>query len=601
MSDSVVSDPTRAAGSMTRPAPGAPVLVRLPNWIGDAVMAAPAVEEVIVGLAPRRVELLGIASVLELFAGFQHPNLERLPPLPAGGSRPDHLFERGLLLRKRRYGGVLILPPSFSSAALGLLAGAPLRVGWPTDGRRALLTGRTEAPGRDTHLRRQYRKLAETFLSRLAGGHSRGTGAVRNITDTASPEALWMRSRTPRLPLWGDELSAARAWWETLALEPHRTVGMAPGAIYGATKRWRPERYVALAARRMERGWNVVWLGGPAEVELAHALDREVRAAAGPPSPGTALGRSQVAAGKLSLRESLAVMASMAAVVSNDSGAMHLADAAGAPVVGIFGSTSPDWTGPVGEHARVARHYVPCSPCFSRTCPTQIECLHDLSVDDVDAALQSALAASHGPTSLRRPAVFLDRDGTLIEPVPYLRDPGHIRLVPGAAQALRELRRAGFLAIVVTNQSAIARGLLDADGLQRIHLRLEELLEAQGSGLDGFEWCPHHPEFDTECACRKPGTAMIDRAVHRWNIDRARSVVIGDAEVDAEVAANAGMPFILVRTGYGRATEQKREVGDPAPTETQGVREPGERSRFSVSDDVASAIEGLLRDAPSQR
>jgi D,D-heptose 1,7-bisphosphate phosphatase len=158
-----------------------------------------------------------------------------------------------------------------------------------------------------------------------------------------------------------------------------------------------------------------------------------------------------------------------------------------------------------------------------------------------------------------RAAVFLDRDGTLNVEVNRLRSVDQLELIPGAADAVRSLNRAGFLAVVVTNQAMVARGDCSEAHLEQIHDKLESLLGEQGAYLDAIYYCPHHPErgvsgeraeLKIECGCRKPGTAMIERARSDFPILIEDSWLIGDTTVDLQTAQNAGIRSILVRTGY---------------------------------------------------
>ncbi|MGH7674454.1 MAG: D-glycero-alpha-D-manno-heptose-1,7-bisphosphate 7-phosphatase, partial [Gemmatimonadales bacterium] len=117
-----------------------------------------------------------------------------------------------------------------------------------------------------------------------------------------------------------------------------------------------------------------------------------------------------------------------------------------------------------------------------------------------------------------RPAAFLDRDGTLIEDPGYLHEPGRVRLLPGAAAAVRRLNEAGYLAVTVTNQSGIARGLYDVAEYQAVQRRVVELLLAHGARLDGSWYCPHHPGFTGPSDCRKPGTRLFHEAATELGI-----------------------------------------------------------------------------------
>lgn len=160
-----------------------------------------------------------------------------------------------------------------------------------------------------------------------------------------------------------------------------------------------------------------------------------------------------------------------------------------------------------------------------------------------------------------RPAIFLDRDGTLVEERHYLADPDRVELVPGAADALRRLSEAGYALVVVTNQSGIARGLYTEADFRAVQRRIEELLARHDVRLDGVFHCPHHPDFTGPCDCRKPATGLYLRAVETLDIDTRLSAFIGDRLQDVGAAKTLGGTGILVRTGYGQE-EAKRAPDD---------------------------------------
>jgi D-glycero-D-manno-heptose 1,7-bisphosphate phosphatase len=166
---------------------------------------------------------------------------------------------------------------------------------------------------------------------------------------------------------------------------------------------------------------------------------------------------------------------------------------------------------------------------------------------------------------MSRPAVFLDRDGTMIEDVGYLNRVEDLALFPWKVDAVRALDRAGFAVIVVTNQSAIARGLLTEAGLHDIHAGLDRLLTQGGARVTAYYYCPHHPDgsvaaFAQRCGCRKPAPGLVERAIAEHDLDVARSVVVGDKWIDVALARTVGARGVLVRTGYGADEERK-----PAP------------------------------------
>lgn len=155
------------------------------------------------------------------------------------------------------------------------------------------------------------------------------------------------------------------------------------------------------------------------------------------------------------------------------------------------------------------------------------------------------------PPWTRRRAVFLDRDGTLIVDRPYLSDPARIELLPGVIDGLARLRDAGYLLVVATNQSGIARGYYDGAALAAMHRRLGEILAQSGIQIAAYYYCPHHvdgrvPSLARSCPCRKPGPGMLWRAAADWAIDLDRSWMIGDRVTDAQAAEAAGCASVLV-------------------------------------------------------
>jgi D-glycero-D-manno-heptose 1,7-bisphosphate phosphatase len=153
-----------------------------------------------------------------------------------------------------------------------------------------------------------------------------------------------------------------------------------------------------------------------------------------------------------------------------------------------------------------------------------------------------------------RPAVFLDRDGTLVEEVPYLHDPARLVLVPGAGPALAALAAAGYALVVVTNQAGVAHGYYGEAAVARVHHRLRALLAADGVRLDGIWYCPHHPAgvvdgYARTCRCRKPAPGMLQEAAATLGLDLAASYLIGNHETDVEAAVAAGATPLFVASG----------------------------------------------------
>jgi D-glycero-D-manno-heptose 1,7-bisphosphate phosphatase len=165
-----------------------------------------------------------------------------------------------------------------------------------------------------------------------------------------------------------------------------------------------------------------------------------------------------------------------------------------------------------------------------------------------------------------RPAVFLDRDGTLIEERGYLDRLDLLELFPFTADALRLLKRAGYATVVVTNQSAIGRGIIDEPFLRTVHDEIDRRLARGGAAIDRYYFCPHHPAAELEahrlvCACRKPAPGMIEDACRDLGLDPARSFMVGDRWLDVRCGRAAGTGALMVRTGHGAHEEMHTPDG----------------------------------------
>jgi len=177
-----------------------------------------------------------------------------------------------------------------------------------------------------------------------------------------------------------------------------------------------------------------------------------------------------------------------------------------------------------------------------------------------------------------RRAVFIDRDGTLVEEVHYLHRPEDVLVVKGVPAALKKLKRAGFLLFIITNQAGIGRGYYTEADMQRVHRYLLGALGKDGAAVDGVYFCPHHP--DDRCNCRKPSPKFLFDAAAQFNIRLANSFMIGDRIGDLEAGRRAGARSILVRTGYGK--EELKKTGDNLPAD-------------HVAKDLPAAINWILK------
>lgn len=310
-----------------------------------------------------RVSVMSNEYVARVFSGMD--GVEELMVV-AGGGRAAMLKQRRAFLRGSRPDATVILPPSFSSALAPWLARVPNRVGQSSDGRAGLLDVAAPRDTRKTHLSRTYTGLVEKTLDRL--------GVARAVEPPSAPR--------PRV--FERDREAARAAMSVAGVPDGFYAVLVPGAAFGPAKSWPAERFRELAGR-LSADLPVVLSGGPREKGLCARI-------------ADGLSGVHSIAGRTDLGGFLALLDGASAVVANDSGSPHAAASLGTPVVVLFGSTSPEWTAPLGEHVDVVREPVHCSPCFRRECPTQLECFQGITVDRVLARTRAALAGT-GPAA----------------------------------------------------------------------------------------------------------------------------------------------------------------------------------------------------------
>jgi D-glycero-D-manno-heptose 1,7-bisphosphate phosphatase len=185
-----------------------------------------------------------------------------------------------------------------------------------------------------------------------------------------------------------------------------------------------------------------------------------------------------------------------------------------------------------------------------------------------------------------RVAVFLDRDGTINEEMGYINHIDRFVLIPGAAIAIRSINESDLKAVVVTNQSGVARGYFPKELIGQVHQKMSDLLEEEGAFLDGIYTCTHAPPSKGEsggCGCRKPKIGLVKQAAQELNLDLEKSYVVGDRFKDVEMARNAGAKAILVLTGYGKG--ELEFLGPSSKVQAD-----------FVAEDLAEAVEWILSD-----
>jgi heptosyltransferase-2 len=518
---------------LTTPGVVTRLLVRVPNWLGDAVLCTPALMALRAGFPQARLTILAKPRVAELLQ--QHPAVDDIivyrSPGAHGGLGGKWALARSL--RRRRFDLAVLFQNAFEAALISLMAGIPNRYGYPTDGRWLLLSHRVPQP---PNLREKHQ--VEYYLELLR------------------PLGLSVEPTPPILAVMPDEQRTADELIRSLGVSADQPiVGLNPGSTYGTAKRWLPDRYAEVANRlAAEYGAHVLIFGTRDEETLGAAIAGMMKA------PNTVL------SGRTTVRQLMALTKRCQLFVTNDAGPMHIASALGVQVVAVFGPTDPRTTSPFGKHHELVRRPVECAPCLLRECPIDHRCMRGILSDMVHAAAVRQLGAiglhpkpdksPGGDHERSQPAgvVFLDRDGTLNPDPGYLNDPASLHLLPGVGVAVARLNKAGFKTVLITNQSGVGRGLIRREVLGAVHARLRELLAESGAWLDGVYACVHRP--DEGCACRKPGIGLVLQAREELGLSTERTFVIGDRAIDIALARNIGAVGIFVSSGYQPEREQ---------------------------------------------
>lgn len=350
------------------------ILVRATNWIGDAVMAIPALQAIRNRWPDAEVAILARPSVADLYRGQNYA--QRLIVYENRGKHHGVWGRERLAaeLRRERFHSAILLQNAFEAAWLAWRAGIPERIGYARDARSWLLTRAISVPrDGETPPHESYYYLE---LLRRAGWLDR-LPAVERIGLAVSDDALTAAHR--KLEAAGAR--AGKTW-----------IAFAPGAAYGSAKCWLPDRYGALADRLIAADdADVILFGAPQETEMAARI------------MGAMQRRALSLVGATSAEELPALLAACHLFIGNDAGAMHVAAAVGLPVVGVFGPTDPEGTRPVTPRFTLVRQPVSCSPCFLRHCPIDHRCMTRISVDEVFAAAQSSVdfIAGEGLTKIQ--------------------------------------------------------------------------------------------------------------------------------------------------------------------------------------------------------
>jgi heptosyltransferase-2 len=342
------------------------LLVVAPNWIGDGLMAQPLLRRLHSTCPDARLTVLARPHVAPVFRYM--PEVEQVLVAPFSQGKLQWKELRQLVcqhLQAQHFDRAYVLPNSFKSALLPWLAGIPVRIGYMGEMRYGLLNQRLpNAP------KNQPRPPMAEFYAALAGTPAQGD---------------YFNSERPRLILPEAEVQAARQHFLGNS-DATPLIGFCPGAEYGPAKRYPVEQFAALARlfiRQYPHG-KIICLGGPKDADIAQAIAQQSDLGAG---------HMLNTCGQTRLDQAMALMKSLQAVVTNDSGLMHVAAALDVPLVALYGSTDPQHTPPYTPQASIATLALDCSPCFARECPLgHFRCMRDLAPERVYALLEPLLS-----------------------------------------------------------------------------------------------------------------------------------------------------------------------------------------------------------------
>ncbi|MBZ5642026.1 MAG: lipopolysaccharide heptosyltransferase II [Acidobacteriia bacterium] len=346
------------------------ILVRAPNWVGDAVMCVPALESLRAARPADEISILARPVVADLLVGQTFA--DRIIAYENRGRHRGWLGREALIrqLRAENFAAAVLFQNAFEAAWLAWRSGIPQRIGYARDARSPLLTKSIavpqpgEIPPHESHYYLELLRRAGWIETR---------GEIKPTRLLISPGAA----------------VAAESALRNAGAKPNSwRCAIAPGASYGAAKCWPPERFASLADRLIsDCGADVIFFGSPNEKEIAARIQSSMK------------NRAISLVGGTSMRELAALFSACSMFIGNDSGAMHVAAAAGLPVIAIFGSTDPEGTAPVTNKFTLIRQAPSCSPCFLRRCPVDHRCMTRIAVDSVFTAAHSLRLAASEPRS----------------------------------------------------------------------------------------------------------------------------------------------------------------------------------------------------------
>lgn len=400
------------------------------------------------------------------------------------------------------------------------------------------LANMTKAPYKVVYNKRRKERQAAVHDKKFVSPIPHTVDLYNLVIDRLKGEKI---ARRPDLNLDEKILSGAGSGREMVAI--------APGAS-SPVKAWPIDRFAELAERiHFDFKLPIGLFLGPDDGKLQEAF-------ASVPENALTVYHNQP------LPDIAGLMACSRFTITNDSGLMHISSAVGTPTIALFGPTHEQLGFyPLGLHDVILATDEKCRPCSlhgNKPCYREDQyCFTRMSVDSI----YNKIAGLIDRITLK-PAVFIDRDGTLIKDKHYLADPEGISFLPGSLEAVRKLKEAGYLVVVVSNQSGVARGFYPVGIVEEVNDRLCALMHEAGCEPDDIRYCPHYldgevAEYSIDCNCRKPKPGMLEEAAATLGIDIKRSYMIGDKQSDILCGRAAGVQPVLVRSGKGAEAEKQ--------------------------------------------
>ena len=342
------------------------VVVRGANWVGDAAMTVPALRELRRVLPGARITLATRPWAETLFAGAEF--VDEVVAVSDAKNSLRTVWEDAREWRARRFDLAVLFPNSFAPAFVASLARVPVRTGYATQGRGALLTHALQVPAWRGHRHEVFYYL--NIVAELERS-LRGSSEI----EAREPDSSLAVSKDARR-------EALKLLHESFAAESRPLVALCPGSTNSRAKRWPAERFAALADMLAERAFAQVFLiGAGEELDISEEVARLART------------RPSILTGKTNLAQTAALLSACDLLVTNDTGPAHVAAAVGCPVVVIFGPTNPETTRPFSASADVVRKPPVCAPCMLRDCPIDHRCMTAITVEDVFGRAALALEA----------------------------------------------------------------------------------------------------------------------------------------------------------------------------------------------------------------